>query len=91
MFNKVFSAEATNINSLLELFRGKNSDFCESVATLYAVWLNRLNKNLSCADTDLIAEFKDWSEKKSRFYDSDLQDRILFMRRKNLIPDSNIK
>lgn len=91
MFNKVFSAEVTNINSLLELFRGKNSDFCESVATLYAVWLNRLNKNLSCADTDLIAEFKDWSEKKSRFYDSDLQDRILFMRRKNLIPDSNIK
>ena len=79
------------LNSLLELFRGKNSDFCESVATLYAVWLNRLNKNLSCADTDLIAEFKDWSEKKSRFYDSDLQDRILFMRRKNLIPDSNIK
>lgn len=91
IFNKVFSAEATGINNLLELFRGKNSDFCESVATLYAVWLNRLSNNLSCTDTDLIADFKAWSKQKARFYDSDLQDRILFMRRKNLIPDSNIK
>lgn len=91
IFNKVFSAEATEINNLLELFRGKNSDFCESVATLYAVWINRLRKNLSCTDADLISDFKAWSDKKSRFYDSDLQDRILFMRRKNLIPDSNIK
>ncbi|MBO5739102.1 restriction endonuclease subunit S [bacterium] len=91
IFNKVFSAEVTGINNLLELFRGKNSDFCESVATLYAVWLNRLSNNLSCTDTDLIADFKAWSKQKARFYDSDLQDRILFMRRKNLIPDSNIK
>lgn len=91
IFNKVFSAEATVINNLLELFRGKNSDFCESVATLYAVWVNRLSNNLSCTDTDLIADFKAWSKQKARFYDSDLQDRILFMRRKNLIPDSNIK
>ena len=91
IFNKVFNAEATGINNLLELFRGKNSDFCESVATLYAVWVNRLSNNLSCTDTDLIADFKAWSKQKARFYDSDLQDRILFMRRKNLIPDSNIK
>ena len=61
------------------------------MATLYAVWLNRLSNNLSCTDTDLIADFKAWSKQKARFYDSDLQDRILFMRRKNLIPDSNIK
>ena len=91
IFNNVFNAEATGINNLLELFRGKNSDFCESVATLYAVWLNRLSNNLSCTDTDLIADFKAWSKQKARFYDSDLQDRILFMRRKILIPDSNIK
>ena len=91
IFNKVFSAEATGINNLLELFRGKNSDFCESIATLYAVWINRLRKNLSCSDNDLISDFKAWSKQKAKFYDSDLQDRILFMRRKNLIPVSNIK
>ena len=75
----------------MKLFRGKNSDFCESIATLYAVWTNRLSKNLSCSDNDLILDFKAWSKQKARFYDSDLRDRILFMRRKNLIPDSNIK
>lgn len=91
IFNKVFSVEAIEINNLLELFRGKNSDFCESIATLYAVWANRLSKNLSCSDSDLISDFKAWSKQKARFYDSDLQDRILFMRRKNLTPDSNIK
>ena len=76
---------------MLELFRGKNSDFCESIATLYAVWKNRLSKNLSCSDSDLISDFKAWSKQKARFYDSDLQDRIFFMKRKNLIPNSNIK
>ncbi len=91
IFNKVFSAETIEINNLLELFRGKNSDFCEAIATLYAVWKNRLNNNLSCTDAELISDFKNWSKSKERFYDSDLRDRILFMRRKNLTPDSNIK
>lgn len=91
IFNNVFNTEAVEINNLLELFRGKNSDFCESIATLYAVWKNRLSKNLSCSDSDLISDFKAWSKQKARFYDSDLQDRIFFMKRKNLIPDSNIK
>lgn len=91
IFSKVFSVETIEINNLVELFKGKNTDFCESIATLYAVWLNRLGKNLSCSDSDLISDFKAWSKQKARFYDSDLQDRILFMRRKNLTPDSNIK
>lgn len=91
IFNNVFNTEAVEINNLLELFRGKNSDFCESIATLYAVWKNRLSKNLSCSDSDLISDFKAWSKQKARFYDSDLQDRIFFMKRKNLIPNSNIK
>lgn len=91
IFSKVFSTEAIEINNLLELFRGKNSDFCEAIATLYAVWKNRLNNNLSCTDTELISNFKNWSKNKERFYDSDLLDRILFMRRKGLTPDSNIK
>lgn len=91
IFNNVFNTEAVEINNLLELFRGKNSDFCESIATLYAVWKNRLSKNLSCSDSDLISDFKTWSKQKARFYDSDLQDRIFFMKRKNLIPNSNIK
>lgn len=91
IFNNVFNIEAVEINNLLELFRGKNSDFCESIATLYAVWKNRLSKNLSCSDSDLISDFKAWSKQKARFYDSDLQDRIFFMKRKNLIPNSNIK
>lgn len=91
IFSKVFSVETIDINNLVELFKGKNTDFCESIATLYAVWLNRLGKNLSCSDSDLISDFKAWSKQKARFYDSDLQDRILFMRRKNLTPDSNIK
>lgn len=91
IFSNVFSMKTIEINNLLELFRGKNSDFCESIATLYAVWANRLSKNLNCSDSDLISDFKAWSKSKERFYDSDLQDRILFMRRKNLTPDSNIK
>ena len=91
IFSKVFRVETIDINNLVELFKGKNTDFCESIATLYAVWANRLSKNLSCSDSDLISGFKAWSKQKARFYDSDLQDRILFMRRKNLTPDSNIK
>ena len=91
IFSKVFGTEAVEINNLLELFRGKNSDFCEAIATLYAVWKNRLNNNLRCTDTELISDFKNWSKSKERFYDSDLLDRILFMRRKGLTPNSNIK
>lgn len=91
MYNDVFAGSLSKIDKLMDLFKGKNSDFCESIATLYAVWKNRLNNNLTCSNSELIADFKMWSKSKERFYDSDLLDRILFMRRKGLTPDSNIK
>lgn len=91
LYNDVFAGSLSKIDKLMDLFKGKNSDFCESIATLYAVWKNRLNNNLTCSNSELIADFKMWSKSKERFYDSDLLDRILFMRRKGLTPDSNIK
>ena len=91
LYNDVFAGSLSKIDKLMDLFKGKNSDFCESIATLYAVWKNRLNNNLTCSNSELIADFKMWSKSKERFYDSDLLDRILFMRRKGLTPDLNIK
>lgn len=91
LYNDVFAGSLSKIDKLMDLFKGKNSDFCESIATLYAVWKNRLNNNLTCSNSELIADFKMWSKSKERFYDSDLLDRILFMRTKRLTPDSNIK
>lgn len=91
LYNDTFAGSLSKIDKLMDLFKGKNSDFCESIATLYAVWKNRLNNNLTCSNSELIADFKMWSKSKERFYDSDLLDRILFMRRKGLTPDSNIK
>lgn len=91
LYCDVFAGSLSKIDKLMDLFKGKNSDFCESIATLYAVWKNRLNNNLTCSNSELIADFKMWSKSKERFYDSDLLDRILFMRRKGLTPDSNIK
>lgn len=91
LYNDVFAGSLSKIDKLMDLFKGKNSDFCESIATLYAVWKNRLNNNLTCSNSELIADFKMWSKSKERFYDSDLLDRILFMRRKGLTPNSNIK
>lgn len=91
LYYDVFAGSLSKIDKLMDLFKGKNSDFCESIATLYAVWKNRLNNNLTCSNSELIADFKMWSKSKERFYDSDLLDRILFMRRKGLTPDSNIK
>ena len=91
LYNDVFAGSLSKIDKLMDLFKGKNSDFCESIATLYAVWKNRLNNNLTCSNSELIADFKMWSKSKERFHDSDLLDRILFMRRKGLTPDSNIK
>ncbi len=91
LYNDVFAGSLSKIDKLMDLFKGKNSDFCESIATLYAVWKNRLNNNLTCSNSELIADFKMWCKSKERFYDSDLLDRILFMRRKGLTPDLNIK
>lgn len=91
LYNDTFAGSLSKIDKIIDLFKGKNSDFCESIATLYAVWKNRLNNNLTCTNSELISDFKMWSKSKERFYDSDLLDRILFMRRKGLTPDSNIK
>ena len=91
LYNDTFAGSLSKIDQIMDLFKGKNSDFCESIATLYAVWKNRLNNNLTCTNSELISDFKMWSKSKERFYDSDLLDRILFMRRTGLTPDSNIK
>ena len=83
---KYFSEKADRINSIIELFKKERSDFCEIVATLFAVWKDSLNKKESISDLHLFKAFYAWSKEKKRFKDSELTNAITWMKDNNIVP-----
>jgi len=61
-----FGSIADKISFIINLFRKENSDFCEIVATLFAVWKELLEKNQLIDDSALISSFYGWSERKKK-------------------------
>lgn len=58
----------------------------EIISTLYAVWNNRLIKNLPISDELLLADFYKWSEHKSEYSSAKVLKMLDYMRKENIIP-----
>jgi type I restriction enzyme S subunit len=78
--------ELNKVNELIALFKKCNYEQPEIVATLYAVWNNRIIKNEEISDELLKADFLAWDSHKIEY-----KERILpaldWMRKKNIIPN----
>ena len=58
----------------------------EIISTLYAVWNNRIIKNLSRSDDLLLTDFYKWSEHKSEYSSAKVLKMLDYMRKENIIP-----
>lgn len=85
-YSRYFNDVQDKINYIIDLFRKEKSDFCELVATLFAVWKEHLDKNKPATDLALSKAFFSWSSEKKKFKPIEITNAIVWMKNKNLIP-----
>lgn len=83
---RYFGNVQDKISYIIDLFRKEKSDFCEIVATLFAVWKENLEMNKSINDITLTKSFYAWSLEKRRFKNDEVTNAINWMKNNRLIP-----
>ena len=66
-YSLFYSDTDDKIQYLIGLLKTEKSDFCEAVATLFAVWLDLRKKREIPSLENLINNFYNWHEKKEKF------------------------
>ncbi len=74
------------IDALLEKIKYLDLAEAEIVSTLYAVWNNRLIKREPINDKLLLEDFYAWSEHKSEYKRTLVEQMLRFMRKNNIVP-----
>ncbi|MDR2921749.1 MAG: N-6 DNA methylase [Treponema sp.] len=78
--------ELEHVNMLINYFRSSTYEQPEIVATLYAVWNNRIIKQEPITDELLKEDFLNWDEQKIKYKDR-LDNALKWMRGKGIVPD----
>lgn len=85
-YGNYFKNELNHINDLINLFRNKNSDFCEIVATVYFLMNEFIANHKLMNNTSLIHDFYAWHDKKKRFPRQQIEQTIAWMHEHEIIP-----
>ena len=85
-YQSYFSRHQDQIDYIINLFRTEKTDFCEIVATLFAVWKEKQMNNAVVDDAILIEGFYAWSKEKQRFKQLDVLNAITWMKEKSIVP-----
>ncbi|MBF4491255.1 restriction endonuclease subunit S [Flavobacterium sp. MR2016-29] len=86
LFLENFADESLRINNTLLKFRPLSWGECELIATLYAVWNNRIIKNEPITDELLYSDFMAWDKKKNKYH-SVFHKWLFWMKDEKIIPD----
>jgi len=86
LFIQNFESEYANIDGMLAKFKNSTWEQCEIVATLYAVWNNRIIRKELITDELLKQDFLNWDKQKIKYKDR-LDGALDWMRRKEIVPD----
>jgi type I restriction enzyme S subunit len=86
LFLENFTDESLRINNTLLKFRPLSWGECELIATLYAVWNNRIIKNELITDELLYSDFMAWDKQKSKYH-SVFHKWLFWMKDERIIPD----
>jgi hypothetical protein len=78
-------AEAT-LNRLFNLLHGTTEAQAEIIATLYAVWNNRIIEGKPVTDDDLITEFYNWSKRKRQYSERQVEEGLQWLRDNQMGP-----
>jgi type I restriction enzyme, S subunit len=83
----VLGSKTDSLRQLVDLFKGKDTEATEAVATLYAVWNDALIDGKQPDDAAIIRGFlQDWHPEKGKFKSDTLQTWLDWMRRHDLVP-----
>ncbi|MBC5837808.1 restriction endonuclease subunit S [Flavobacterium muglaense] len=85
-FLENFSDESLKINAFLMKMRPLSWSECEIVATIFAVWNNRLIKKELVTDELLFNDFMAWSSRKSDLA-KDFYKKLFWMKEEKIIPE----
>lgn len=85
-YGNYFKNELTHIHELICLFRSKNSDFCEIVATVYYLMNEFMANHKLMNNISLIHDFYAWHDKKKRFPQQQIEQTIAWMYEREVIP-----
>jgi type I restriction enzyme S subunit len=86
LFQENFTDELIKINNTLLKFRPLSWGECELIATLYAVWNNRIIKNELITDELLYSDFMAWDAQKKKYH-SVFHKWLFWMKDEKIIPD----
>lgn len=78
-------AEAT-LNKLFNLLHDTTEAQAEIIATLYAVWNNRIIEGKPVTDKDLTADFYNWSKRKEQYSKKQIQEGLQWLRDNHMEP-----
>lgn len=86
LFLENYPDESLKINNLLMKLRPLSWGECEVVATIYAVWNNRIIKNEPVTDDLLYNDFMAWDAQKIKYKDI-FYKKLFWMKEENIIAD----
>jgi len=85
-YDSIFSKNKDGIQSLIETFRKKKTDFVEISATIFACLIELKETKPNFSKEDLLELFYNWSDKKKRFSENDVIGSWEWMQEIGLIP-----
>lgn len=85
-YSHYFKNQMGSINKVINLFKKSSSNFCEIVATLFAVWKKEIVNVGYCTDEILIEKFYSWSEEKLKFKREELINALQWMNDNQIVP-----
>ncbi|MBK8506148.1 MAG: hypothetical protein IPL46_30495 [Saprospiraceae bacterium] len=88
-FDRYYANQSKQILQIIELFRKEKSDFCEIVATLYAVWKELLENKALVNNATLSNAFFAWSKEKKKCTPDKVGEAIKWMRSNDITPSQS--
>lgn len=81
-----FGPKQRVLQNLFDKLYNFTEDESEIIATLYAVWNNRILDQAEISDDLLISDFREWSSRKLRYSDEQLLQGLEWMNKTGFIP-----
>ncbi|MEH3114863.1 restriction endonuclease subunit S [Pedobacter terrae] len=81
-----FAPVSDKLSNLFNLLANSTEAFSEIIATLYAVWNNRIIRKEELTDELLIVDFYSWSDRKRKYSEDELKKGLEIIRANNIEP-----
>jgi len=79
-YQEYFAPAREQLNKLFELLYQTTEAEAEIIATLYAVWNNRIIEKRTITDPELIKGFYQWSDRKHQYSEEQIQEGLQWLR-----------